>query len=125
MTLVRPELVRIGLTIILDLLNASTVGDAVQVSPIQLRAVRLELTLQNDLLKEHALQPDQRELVILAGPADKFRFDDCGLVEILVAVVVVNHGEYIIYSDAGDENGPNPVMDEPVVHLLQASFSRG
>src|SRR5882724_10678859 len=114
MTLVRRQLVRIGLTIILDLLNASTVGDAVPASPVQLRAVRLELAFQNDLLKEHALQPDHRELVMLADPADEFRFDDRWLVEILVAVVVVNHGECIIYCDAGDENGPDPVMDEPV-----------
>src|SRR6266566_6429968 len=82
MTLVRRELVGIGLTIILDLLNASTGGNAVPASSVQLRAVRLELAFQNDLLKEHALQPDHRELVILAGPADEFRFDDRWLVEI-------------------------------------------
>src|SRR5438046_6872558 len=103
MTLVRRELVRIGLTVILDLLKASTEGDAVPASRIKLRAVRLELTFQNDLLKEHALQPDHRELVILAGLGEEFRFDDRGLVEIFVAIVVVKYREHIIHSDAGDE----------------------
>src|SRR5438445_9471270 len=125
MTLVHRKLVRIGLAIILDLLNARTVGDAVPASPIQLRAVRLELAFQNDLLKEHPLQPDHREFVFLAGPAEEFRFDDRWLVEIFVAIVVVKYSECIIQPDIGYENGPNPVMNEPVVHLLRASFSRG
>jgi len=32
--------------------------------------------------------------------------------------------EVFIHSDARDEEGPNPVMDEPVVYLLQAAFSQ-
>src|SRR5437764_609063 len=125
MTLARRQLVRIGLTIVLDLLNTSTVGSAVSVSRIQLRAVRLELAFQNNLPKEYPLQPDHGELVVLAGPADEFRFDDRWLIEIFVATVVVNHPEYIIHSDVRNENGSNPVMNEFVVNLLQASFSRG
>jgi len=60
MALVHRQLVLIGLTIILDLLNASTVGNAVSASPIELRAVRLELAFENDLFKEHRLQPEQK-----------------------------------------------------------------
>src|SRR5439155_13040076 len=97
MTLVHRQLVLIGLTIILDLLNASTVGHAVSASPVQLRAVRLELAFQNDLLEEHPLQPDHRELVFVAGPSEEFRFDDRWLVEILVAIVVVKYSECIIH----------------------------
>ena len=55
MTLVPRELVRIELTIILDFLNASTVGDAVRPHGTRLGAARLKFTLKHDRLEKYPL----------------------------------------------------------------------
>src|SRR5579863_2398081 len=63
----------------------------------------------------------------LRASAQQGRIDHGRPVELVVPVIVVDHGENLSRSDAGDECRADPVVDEPTRHVLGTvrAYSRG
>jgi hypothetical protein len=111
------DIVLVWLAICLDFLHACRSRSAIKTPVIEAHTAGLILRLKRGFQEKRSVHEKHRKPIVSTIAGQGLRLDDRGMIELLVAVVVIRYFKDVLNLDIGHEDRAHPVMDPSAWHL--------